>query len=88
MPSAPRPFRIDIPEADLELQAGRPAPSAAPTAVANFPGDNAIQDLARLSNAVTRWRDFDRGGHIPALQAPRELITDIREFFGSLPHTR
>ncbi|MFI6170343.1 hypothetical protein ACIBCN_26415 [Nocardia sp. NPDC051052] len=74
-------------ETGLELPTGRPAPSAVPTAVANFPGDNAIQDLARLSNTVTRWREYDRGGHFPALQAPRELISDIREFFGSLPHT-
>ncbi len=74
-------------EAGAELSAGRPSPSAAATAVANFPGDNAIQDLARLSNAVTRWREYDQGGHFPALQAPEVLIADIREFFRSLPGT-
>ncbi|MFI5778360.1 hypothetical protein [Nocardia sp. NPDC051570] len=106
MSSAPRPFRITIPEADLadlaerldrirwpdelpgaELRAGRPSPSGVPTAVANFPGDNVIQVLAGLSNVVTRWREYDRGGHFPALQAPEELTSDIREFFRSLPDT-
>ncbi|MCB5912371.1 alpha/beta fold hydrolase [Streptomyces pinistramenti] len=53
--------------------------------MANFPGDNAIQDLAKPSHVVTRWREYDRGGHFPALQAPEALIADIREFFRSLP---
>ncbi|WP_344926763.1 hypothetical protein [Saccharopolyspora gregorii] len=74
-------------ETGAELLAGRPSPSGAATAVANFPGDNAIQDLARLSNVVTRWREHDQGGHFPALQAPEVLIADVREFFRSLPGT-
>ncbi|WP_275467299.1 epoxide hydrolase family protein [Streptomyces noursei] len=72
-------------EAGAELPAGRPSPSEVPTAVANFPGDNAIQELANLSHTVRRWREYDRGGHFPALQAPELLIADIREFFRSLP---
>ncbi|MEU7635135.1 hypothetical protein AB0C11_03465 [Streptomyces sp. NPDC039016] len=53
--------------------------------MANFPGDHATRDLARLSQVVTRWREYDRGGHFAALQAPEVLTADIREFFRSLP---
>ncbi|MEW1659181.1 epoxide hydrolase family protein [Streptomyces sp. NPDC093707] len=74
-------------EAGAELPAGRPSPSGVPTAVANFPGDHAIQDLAKRSHMITRWRECERGGHFPALQAPELLVADIREFFRSLPGT-
>jgi pimeloyl-ACP methyl ester carboxylesterase len=74
-------------EVGPELQAGRPAPSGVPTAVANFLGDQAIQDLARLSNKVTRWRDYDRGGHFAALQAPDLLVADVQDFFRGLRTT-
>jgi hypothetical protein len=67
-----------------ELLAGRPAPAGVPTGVANFPGDNAIRKLAELSNTVTRWREYDRGGHFAALQAPDLLVADIRDFFRAL----
>jgi pimeloyl-ACP methyl ester carboxylesterase len=67
-----------------ELQAGRPVPSGVPTAVANFLGDHAIRDLAELSHTVTRWRDFDSGGHFAALQAPDLLVADVRDFFRTL----
>ncbi|WP_411144377.1 epoxide hydrolase family protein [Streptomyces sp. x-80] len=72
-------------EAGTELPARRPSPSGVPTAVANFPGDHAIQDLAKRSHMITRWREYERGGHFPALQAPELLVADIREFFRSLP---
>lgn len=60
---------------------GRPAPSPVPTGVANFLGDRAIRGLAELSNTITHWTEYDRGGHFAALQAPRELVADIRTFF-------
>lgn len=62
----------------------RPASSGVPTAVANFPGDHAIRGLAELSNTISRWSEFDRGGHFASLQAPDLLIRDIREFFRTL----
>ncbi|MGC0421755.1 epoxide hydrolase family protein [Embleya sp. AB8] len=74
-------------EVGPELLAGRPSPSGVPTAVANFPGDNAIQEPVRLSDTVAHRREYERGGHFPTLQAPEELVSDIREFFRSLPDT-
>jgi hypothetical protein len=49
--------------------------------VANFLGDRAIRGLAELSNTITHWSQFPRGGHFASLQAPDLLVTDIREFF-------
>jgi pimeloyl-ACP methyl ester carboxylesterase len=76
--------------ARLYLEAGqdgwgeRPAPSRVPTAVANFRGDHALRGLAELSNTVTRWSEYDAGGHFASLQAPEVLVGDIREFFREL----
>jgi pimeloyl-ACP methyl ester carboxylesterase len=76
--------------ARLYLEAGqdgwgeRPEPSGVPTAVANFRGDHAIRGLAALSNTITRWTEYDTGGHFASLQAPEELVRDIREFFRGL----
>ncbi|MFI0417448.1 hypothetical protein [Spongiactinospora sp. 9N601] len=62
----------------------RPEPSPVPTGVANFAGDAAIRGLAELSNTVTHWSEFDRGGHFASLQAPDLLVADIRDFFRTL----
>jgi pimeloyl-ACP methyl ester carboxylesterase len=76
--------------ARLYLEAGqdgwgeRPEPSGVPTAVANFRGDHAIRGLAALSNTITRWTEYDTGGHFASLQAPEVLVDDIREFFRGL----
>jgi pimeloyl-ACP methyl ester carboxylesterase len=58
--------------------------SAVPTAVAVFPGDNTVRGLAEQAHTVTRWTEFDRGGHFAALQAPDLLVGDLREFFRGL----
>jgi hypothetical protein len=63
----------------------RAAPSPVPTAVATFPGDRAVRGLADLSHRITRWTEYPRGGHFASLQAPDLLVTDIRDFFASLP---
>ncbi|GAB2917859.1 epoxide hydrolase [Micromonospora polyrhachis] len=68
-------------EAGAEGWGERPASSPVPTGVANFLGDRALRGLAELSNNVTHWSEFDRGGHFASLQAPGLLVTDIREFF-------
>ncbi|GIH15804.1 epoxide hydrolase family protein [Rugosimonospora africana] len=68
-------------EARAEAWGRRPAPSPVPTAVANFLGDRAVRGLAELSNTVTRWSTYPRGGHFASLQAPDLLVTDIRKFF-------
>jgi pimeloyl-ACP methyl ester carboxylesterase len=62
----------------------RPEPSGVPTAVANFQGDRAVRGLAELASNVVRWNEYQVGGHFAALQAPDELVTDVREFFRSL----
>lgn len=71
-------------EAGSEAWGARPAPSPAPTGVANFLGDGAIRGLAELSNTVTHWSEFPRGGHFASLQAPDLLVSDVRAFFRSL----
>lgn len=68
-------------EPGSEAWGERPAPSPVPTGVANFLGDRAIRGLAELSNTITRWTEFDRGGHFASVQAPGLLVSDIREFF-------
>jgi pimeloyl-ACP methyl ester carboxylesterase len=55
-----------------------------PTGVANFRGDRAVRGLAEAANAVVRWKEYPVGGHFASLQAPAELVTDIREFFRSV----
>ncbi len=50
----------------------------------NFRGDHALRGLAELSNTVTRWSEYDTGGHFASLQAPDVLVRDIREFFRDL----
>ena len=62
----------------------KPAPSGVPTAVANFRGDRAVRGLAERAHTVVRWNHYPVGGHFASLQAPAELVTDIREFFRSL----
>ena len=68
-------------EATSEAWGHRPARSPVPTGVANFLGDRAVRGLAELSNTVTHWSRFDRGGHFASLQAPDLLVADVREFF-------
>lgn len=58
--------------------------SGVPTACAVFPGDSTIRGIAQQQNELVRWTEFDRGGHFAALEAPEELLTDLREFFASL----
>jgi pimeloyl-ACP methyl ester carboxylesterase len=61
-----------------------PTPSAVPTGVAVFARDVSIRRFAERSNRITRWTDFDRGGHFAALEVPDLLVEDVRAFFGSL----
>ncbi|MCF3123084.1 epoxide hydrolase [Streptomyces arenae] len=61
---------------------GEQEPSSVPLGIAQF----TVQDIAlrrdeEKANNVVRWRDYDRGGHFAALEAPDLLLTEIREFF-------
>ena len=70
-------------EAGAEAWGRRPARSPVPTGVANFPGDGAIRGLAELSNTITQWTRYERGGHFASLQAPDLLVSDIQAFFST-----
>jgi pimeloyl-ACP methyl ester carboxylesterase len=57
-----------------------------PTGYASFANDIVtppVEWLRRCYN-LTRFTEFDRGGHFAALEHPDELVTEIREFFRPL----
>jgi microsomal epoxide hydrolase len=68
--------------------AAAPLPSSTPTGVAQFPRDQAanIRPIAETLNNITRWTEFDRGGHFPAMEEPDLLVADIQQFFGQYRH--
>jgi pimeloyl-ACP methyl ester carboxylesterase len=58
-----------------------------PVAVASFPACpiRPIRAFAeQMLPTITRWTEFERGGHFPALEKPAQLTGDIREFVRSL----
>jgi pimeloyl-ACP methyl ester carboxylesterase len=90
------PFRIDVPQADLDdlqrrLAATRwpdelPQPSPAATGIAIFPHEIAppIRRIAARTNNIVHWSPQPRGGHFAALEEPGLLVDDVRAFFRSL----
>jgi len=57
-----------------------------PTGFASFAKDNFTppEEWVRRCYNLTRFTEFDRGGHFAALEWPEELVTEIREFFRPL----
>ncbi|MBG7696550.1 epoxide hydrolase [Streptomyces sp. MC1] len=57
-----------------------------PTGFASFAQDNFTppESWVRRCYRLTRFTEFDRGGHFAALERPQELVTEIREFFRPL----
>jgi pimeloyl-ACP methyl ester carboxylesterase len=56
-----------------------------PTAVAVFPQDyRTIRTFAERANNIVRYTEFGRGGHFAYTTDPDLVVTDLREFFGSL----
>ncbi|WP_067485759.1 epoxide hydrolase family protein [Actinomadura hibisca] len=55
--------------------------AATPTGVAVFADDVAIRRYAEHANTITRWTEFDRGGHFAAMEVPDLLTEDVRAFF-------
>jgi hypothetical protein len=50
-----------------------------------FAHDVGIRRYAEVENTITRWTDVEvRGGHFAALEEPKLLVADIREFFADL----
>lgn len=52
--------------------------------MAVFPGAGTLRTLAERSHNVVRWTRYDRGGPFAALQAPDQLVDDIRAFVADL----
>ncbi|MEV8341395.1 epoxide hydrolase family protein [Streptomyces niveus] len=63
-----------------------PQPSPTPLGVAVFPHDVVlpIRALAERTANITRWTEFERGGHFAAMEEPAALTGDIRAFFRTL----
>jgi epoxide hydrolase len=62
-----------------------PVKATVPMGVAVFPYDHKpVRRIAELTNDVTRWTEFERGGHFAALEAPDLLVPDVRAFFAEL----
>lgn len=61
------------------------ANSGVPTAVAVFGFDEVpIRRYGEDSNTITRWTEFDVGGHYAVLEVPEVWTGDVRAFFGTL----
>jgi epoxide hydrolase len=64
-------------------EAPPPPPVTVPVGVAVFPQDIMLP-LRRLADRdlanITRWTEFDRGGHFAAMEQPELLVSDIRDF--------
>ena len=61
----------------------RQARSQTPVGVAVFPREIApsIRRFAELTDNITYWSEFDRGGHFAALEVPELLVGDVQAFF-------
>jgi pimeloyl-ACP methyl ester carboxylesterase len=85
MPTALWLYRGAAEEASGQLPAGEPV--RVPTACALFPKEflpPPPRSRVERSFNVTRWTEFAQGGHFPALEAPAQLVEDLRAFFGPL----
>ncbi|NUS44040.1 MAG: epoxide hydrolase [Mycobacteriaceae bacterium] len=59
------------------------APAAVPHGFAVFGADETVRKLVPAP-ADAHWTEFERGLHFPAMEAPMELVGDLRAFFGNL----
>ena len=59
------------------------APAAAPQGFAVFGADPTVRKLVPAP-ADAHWTEFERGLHFPAMEAPAQLVADLRKFFGPL----
>jgi pimeloyl-ACP methyl ester carboxylesterase len=59
-------------------------PGPAPVGFAVFGADPIVRTLLDPEGAIAHWSEFERGGHFPAMEAPDELVGDLRAFFGPL----
>ncbi|WUJ12211.1 epoxide hydrolase [Actinoplanes sp. NBC_00393] len=54
-----------------------------PQGVAVFGADETVPKLLPVPEG-THWTEFDHGGHFPAMEAPADVVADLRAFFGPL----
>ena len=71
-----RPFRIDIPQADVDDLRARLAGTRWPDQLPGVGWDYGI-----ALDYVKELAEFDRGGHFAAMEVPDLLIGDVRDFF-------
>lgn len=61
------------------------ANSGVPTAVAVFGFDEVpIRRYGEQGNTITRWTEFEKGGHYAVLEVPELWLDDVRAFFETL----
>ncbi|MFC4146120.1 epoxide hydrolase family protein [Micromonospora mangrovi] len=81
-------FYYEGAEAVRALASGMSGPPVTvPVGVAVFPHDIFLpirRFAERDLKAITRWTEFDRGGHFAALEQPELLVDDVRAFFRTL----
>ena len=58
-------------------------PPSVPQGFAVFGADESVRKLVPAPPDA-HWTEFERGGHFPAMEAPAELVADLRTFFGPL----
>ena len=57
------------------------AMSPAPAGMAVFASDNMMRYVLNGDGHIAHWSEFESGGHFPAMEAPEQLVGDIRKFF-------
>jgi microsomal epoxide hydrolase len=64
-----------------------PWPLTMPVGVACYAGD-VVRPVRRFAERIlptlTHWREFEKGGHYPAMEQPQVFTADLREFFRKL----
>lgn len=82
-PSAQLYYESNHLDEDFVRTWGGPWPLTMPVGVAAFPADaiRAVRPWAeRILPTLTRWTEFDRGGHFAALEEPDLFVEDVRSF--------
>lgn len=66
-----------------ESQDAWSAGPAVPTGVAVFAADTSVRSLID-TGSITRWTEYDAGGHFAAMEVPELFVQDVQEFFATV----
>ena len=55
-----------------------------PQGFVSFGNEPLVRRLLDPEQKLAYWNEHDRGGHFPAMEAPEQLVSDIRTFFQEL----